>query len=168
MGDALTFADAGEMLSDENKIEILGQVKKPFPVVPDVKPSRVVLVGDQGIRPEALESTIQFCLQHKAILDLLCVLPQSNSTEIHLAKAFSRLESETDLDFQITRQHGDLLAVTKAYIDDRKDTLMILINVSDRLRRLYAGKWSQSFQHPVIKLLENINSADNCDNQLRA
>ncbi len=161
MGDALTFTDAGEMLTEEQKTEVLARHKGPCPIAPDVVPPRLVLAGYEKFSLEAVNHAIALCREKKAMLDLLYVSPENGKVEAQLLQVLPLLEAENDLDFQITRRHGDLLAVTDAYLRARQDTLMILISVSDHLRnraKRYrrTGKWFRTTQLPAVKLIDDV------------
>ncbi|GMR08528.1 MAG: hypothetical protein BMS9Abin26_1533 [Gammaproteobacteria bacterium] len=161
IGEALTFADAGEMLSEEQKAEILDRHKGPWPIAPNKVPHRVVLAGNEAFSPEAVEHAIALCRENKAMLDLLYVSPEGSEADVPLSTVLPRLVAETDLDFQITRRHGDLLVVTDTYLHARQDTLMIVINVSkclrDRAERYQrTGKWFQTERLPAVKLIDDV------------
>ncbi len=66
MGDALTFAGAEELLSEERKVEILARHKGPFPIAPDAVPPGVVLADDEELPSEEMEHAIGPCLAKKA------------------------------------------------------------------------------------------------------
>ncbi len=160
MGEALTFAHGGEMLSDDQKAEVLARHKGSWPIAPDAAPPRVVLAGDEAFAPEAVARAIALCREKNAMLDLLCVSPQGSAAN-HVVTALPRLESETDLDFQITRRQGDLLIVIDTYLRTRQDTLLILINISDHLRNRTeryrrTGKWFQSSRLPEVELIDDV------------
>lgn len=160
MGEALIFADAGEMLTEDQKAAILARSKRLFTTASDALPPRVVLAGDEELLPESVDRAIAMCLEKKAMLDLLYVSPEGSKADARLSTVLPRLVAETDLDFQLTRRHGDLLAVTHAYTCVRRDTLMILINVSDRLRdraERYRrnGRWLRSTQLPAVELIDD-------------
>lgn len=161
MGEALTFADAGEMLTEEQKTEVLAHRKSPYPIIPDAAPPRVVLAGDEEFAPEAVECAIALCRENKAMLDLLYVSPEGSEADAHLATLLPQLGAETDLDFQITRRHGDLLAVTDTYLRARQDTLVIVINVSESLRNRAerykrTGRWFRTARLPAVKLIDDV------------
>lgn len=61
MGEALSFANAGEMLSDNQKAEVLSRCKDPYPVSLNVAPSRVILVSDEDFTLEGVERAISQC-----------------------------------------------------------------------------------------------------------
>ncbi len=158
MGEALAFADTGEMLTDGQKNEVVARKKGSCLISSDAVLPRVVLAGDEEFSPEAMEQAIALCREKNAMLDLLCVSPKGNGTIMHLATAWPRLESEIELDFQVAHRQGELLAVTDAYLRARRDTLMILINVSDRLRNRAeryrrTGKWFRTTQFPAVELI---------------
>ncbi len=161
MGEALAFADAGEMLPGGQKARVLARQKGPCPIASDAVLPRVVLAGDEEFPSSAVEHAIALCREKNAMLDLLCVSPKGNGTIKHLATAWPRLESEIELDFQVVHRHGELLAVTDAYLRARRDTLMILISVSDRLRNRAeryrrTGKWFRTTQLPVVELIDEV------------
>lgn len=94
------------------------------------------------------------------MLDLLCVSPKVSENP-QLVTVLPRLESETNLDFQVTRRCGDLFTVIDGYLRVRQDTLMLLINVSDQFRnhaKRYqrTGKWFHTTQFPVVKLIDEV------------
>ncbi len=134
MGEALTFADAGEMLTGKQKAELLDRHKGSWPIAPDVVSPRVVLADDEAFTPEAVDHAIALCRKNKAMLDLLYVSPKGSEADTHLSTVLPRLLAEIDLDFQITLKHGDLLAVTDTYLRTQQDILMTVINVSANLR----------------------------------
>ncbi|GMR21679.1 MAG: hypothetical protein BMS9Abin36_2283 [Gammaproteobacteria bacterium] len=158
MGEALSFANTGEMIPDEQKAEVMARHKRPFPIAPGAAPPRVVLAGDGELAPESMERAIALCRENNAMLDLLYVSSEGSSAAIHLATALPRLEAETDLDFQITRRQGDLLVVTENYLRVRQDTLMILVNVSESLRNRATSyqrmsRWARETKYPEVKLM---------------
>ncbi len=161
IGEALTFADAGEMLSKEQKAEVLDRHKGPWPIAPNAVLHRVVLAGNEAFAPEAVERAIALCRENKAMLDLLYVSPEGSQVDVPLSTVLPRLVAETDLDFQITRRHGDLLLVTDTYLHARQDTLMIVINVSKSLRNRAeryrrTGKWFRTARLPAVKLIDDV------------
>lgn len=162
MGEALTFANIGEMLTDDQKSDVLfAQHKEPRRNTPDIVLPRVVLAGDEEFSPETVEHAIALCLEYRAILDLLCVSMEGGGSSVHLETVLPRLESEFDLDFQVTRRQGDLLVVTDAYLRTRRDTLMILVNVNHRLRNRTeryrrTGKWFRTTQLPTVQLVGDV------------
>jgi len=161
MGGAFTFAHAGEMLSAKQKAEILGRVNNEDITQADEILSRVVLAGDKDFSSEVVETAITLCDEKNAILDLLCVSTTGNKAIVNLGKVLTRLESETNLDFQVTRRHGDLLTVTKSYLHSHQDTLTLLIYVGERLRKrsscyMRMDKWLRTNRHPDIRLMGDI------------
>ncbi len=160
IGNALAFANAGEMLTEEQKVEILAQ-QRSCPVTPEAIPPRVVLASYGEFSSASVNHAIALCHKKKAMLDLLCVSPPNSKTATPLSQLLSLIETENDLDFQITRRQGDLLTVTDAYLRTRKDTLMILINVSDHLRnraKRYrrTGKWFRTTSLPAVTLIDDL------------
>ena len=123
MGNAFTFSNEGEMLSSEQKKELLA--RKNSSSVLNKKFTRVVLAGDEEFSTEALEKVIALCKEKNAMLDLLCVTPERNSELMHLTTALSFLENKKNLDFQVTRRNGDLLVEIKNYIRERSDLNVI-------------------------------------------
>ncbi len=162
MGEALTFADVGEMLTEEQKVEVLAHRKSPFPIAPDAAPlTVVVLAGDEEFAPEAVECAIALYRKNKAMLDLLYVSPEGSEADAHLSTLLPRLGAETNLDFQITRRHGDLLAVANTYLGARQDTPMMVINVSESLgnragRYKRTGRWFRTAKLPAVKLIDDV------------
>jgi len=161
MGEALTFADAGEMLTEEQKAEVLARHKGPITIAPEATPPRVVLAGDEAFTPEAVERAIALCRESKAMLDLLYVSLEGSEADTHLSTVLPQLLAETDLDFQITRRHGDLLAVTDTYLRARQDTLMTVINVSANLRKRAeqyrrTGKLYRTSKPSAVELIDNV------------
>jgi len=159
MGEGLTFADAGELRPDEEKVEMLARHGGTLSITTDVLPPRVVLASDETFSPETMEHAIALCLENGALLDLLYVTPVGNDTNLPLATVLAQLESEPELDFQVTRRHGDLLAMIDDYLRARQDIVMILINVNARLRMRAAqyqrsGKWSHSPGHPEVEVID--------------
>ncbi|MGD8783566.1 MAG: hypothetical protein PVG75_03970 [Thioalkalispiraceae bacterium] len=130
MGDGLAFTYAGEMLDVDQKTETLDKAE----TAPGALPDRVVLAGDSEFTPETMQRAIALCRKKNAMLDLLCVSPRNNSF-IDLTATLTYLESEMDLDFQVTRRYGTLMDVARRYAHARRDTLMTLINVSDPMQQ---------------------------------
>ena len=158
MGEALTFADAGEMLTGKQKTELLARHQRPWPISFDAVPPRVVLASDEKFVTAVVERAIALCRENKAMLDLLYVSPERSEANAHLSTVLPRMIAETDLDFQVTRRYGDLLVVTKNYLRARRDTLMILISVSESLRNRAASyqrmdRWARKTKYPEVKLM---------------
>lgn len=161
MGEAFRFANAGEMLSCEQKNEVLSKRKKPYPVSADVELPRVVLASDENFNLDSLERAITLCQEERAILDLLCVSAEGKNTNLNLATVLPRLGSETNLDFQVTHRQGNLLSVIDSYLRSKQDTLMIMININDQIRgRLkkyqQAGKWSRMSEVPSVEFIDTV------------
>jgi len=157
MGEGLAFADAGEMLTDEQKSEVLSRRKRPSSIVPDAQLPRVVLASDETFSSRVLERAIALSCEKNAMLDLLCVTPEGSNATVSLATVLPRLELETDLDFQITRRCGELLVVAEHYIYSRQDILMILLNVGEGLKKQaasqkYTDRWLRVKECPVVEL----------------
>lgn len=161
MGEALTFADAGEMLTAEQKTEMLARHQSRFQIAPDALLPRVVLAGDEELAPASVERAIAMCRENNAMLDLLYVSPEGSRAIKQLATVLPRLQAEPGLDFQVTRRQGDLLVVTENYLRARKDTLMILISVSEHLRSRAeryrrTEKWSRTSRLPAVELIGDV------------
>ena len=159
MGNAFTFSNEGEMLSSEQKKELLA--RKNSSSVLNKKFTRVVLAGDEEFSTEALEKVIALCKEKNAMLDLLCVTPERNSELMHLTTALSFLENKKNLDFQVTRRNGDLLVEIKNYIRERSDILMLLISESKKVRN-HEEQYKKSknslltMKAPKVKLLDDL------------
>ena len=161
MGAALTLAHAGEMLSDAGKDSVLGRFQGSYPTAPDAVLPRVVVASDQPFTPGILEQGIALCHENRAMLDLLCISTAEDAGPAPLTEALPRLVSERELDFQVTRRQGDLLGEVDAYLRLRRDTLVILIQVGEDLRRRaeryrQRGRWSRSSHMPAISLYEEV------------
>jgi hypothetical protein len=159
MGDGLAFANAGELLSGEQKTRVLSRYENAFPAAPDAPPPRVVLAGDEVFAGEAVDRAIALCHEKQAMLDLLWVSPEGNQGTIHLDTMLPRLESETGLDFQVTRRYGELPDVVENYLRSRRDILKLLISVSERLRRQAelhrrTERWSLTSRLPGVELID--------------
>ena len=158
MGEALALADAGEMLSDAGKNAVLGRFQGSYPLVPGAPPPRVVIASDQDFSPGIVEHGIELCRENRAMLELLCISSGGDIRPAQLTGALPRLVSETRLDFQITRRQGDLLSEVDTYLRLRRDTLIILIQVGEDLRRraeryLQVGRrGGQSSRMPAVSL----------------
>jgi hypothetical protein len=161
MGEALALADAGEMLSDAGKNSLLGRFQGSYPMAPDAVLPRVVIASDQYFTPGILKQGIELCREKQAMLDLLCISQGEAVRSAALTEVLPRLASETGLDFQITRRQGDLLSEVDSYLRLRRDTLIILIQVGEDLRRraeryLQRGRWSRTSHMPAISLYEEV------------
>lgn len=161
MGEALTLANAGEMLTDSTKAEVLGNFAGSFPQAPDAVFPRVVVASDSGFAADIVEQGIELCHEKRAMLDLLCTWSGDSVPQRPLAQVLPRLEAETWLDFQVTRRQGDLLAVADDYLRARRDTLVILLHVGESLRQRVecyrrSGRWFHDTAQPVVKLAESI------------
>lgn len=161
MGDAFSFAHAGEMLSFEQKSEILSQREKPYPMPVDVKLPKVVFASDEDFSLESLERAISLCQEESAILDLLCVSGEGENSNLNLATVLPRLGSEANLDFKVTRRQGNILSVVDGYLRAEHDTLMVMVNINDHIReraRQYhrLRKRSESEKLPAIELVDGV------------
>jgi len=161
MGEALTLASAGEMLTDKNKHAVLGRFQGSYPVAPNAVLPRVVVASDQHFTPGILSQGIELCNENRAMLDLLCISRGDGGSPVALAEVLPRLASEPGLDFQVTRRQGDLLAEVDSYLRLRRDTLIILIQVGADLRRRaecyrQRVRWSGSSQTPAVSLYEEV------------
>lgn len=161
MGEALTLASAGEMLTDTDKHAVLGRFQGNYPVAPDAVLPRVVVASDQHFTPGILSQGIELCNENRAMLDLLCISRREGGSPVTLTEVLPRLVSEPGLDFQVTRRQGDLLAEVDSYLRLRRDTLIILIQVGADLQRRaerYRQRvhWSGSSQTPAVSLYEEV------------
>jgi len=161
MGEALTLADSGEMLSDASKNAVLGRFQESCPLAPDAVSPRVVIASDQDFTPGIVEHGIELCRENRAMLELLCIYPGEAARSAQLTEALPRLVSEARLDFQVTRRQGDLLREVDTYLHLRRDTLIMLIHVGEDLRRRaeryrQGGRWSHSSQGPAVSLYEEV------------
>jgi hypothetical protein len=161
MGAALTLAHAGEMLSDAGKNSLLGRFQGSYPTAPDAMLPRVVIASDQYFTPGILKQGIELCREKQAMLDLLCITRGEAVRAATLTEVLPRLASESGLDFQVTRRQGDLLSEVDTYLRLRRDTLVILIQVGEDLRRRaeryrQRGRWSRSSHMPTISLYEEV------------
>ena len=159
MGQALVFADAGEMLTDEQKSEVLDQHGEPHPISPNTMFPRVVLASDEAFPLTEVTRAAALCLEKNAILDLPCVSPEGSRENINLAGVLPHLESESNLDFQITRRRGDLLVVTENYLHSRHDIVMIFLHMGRNLSTQsmndkHTDKWMVTRNHPEMILLD--------------
>jgi hypothetical protein len=71
MGEALTLASAGEMLTDRDKHAVLGRFRGSYAAAPDAMLPRVVVASDQPFAPGILQQGIELCNENRALLDLL-------------------------------------------------------------------------------------------------
>jgi hypothetical protein len=162
MGEALTLADAGEMLSAADKNAVLARLPGSYPLAPGAVPPRVVIASDQDFTPGIVEQGIELCRENRAMLELLCICSGGNIRPAQLMEALPRLVSETRLDFQVTRRQGDLLSEVDTYLRLRRDTLIILIQVGADLRRraeryLQVGRrGGRSSRMPAVSLYEEV------------
>jgi hypothetical protein len=161
MGEALTLANAGEMLTDSTKAEVLDNFGGEFAQVPDAVLPRVVVASDSGFADDIVEQGIELCHEKCAMLDLLCISSGDTVPEQPLSQVLPRLEAETWLDFRVTRRRGELLAVADSYLRARRDTLVILLDVGESLRQRVecyrrSGRWFRDTARPVVKLAEGI------------
>jgi len=58
MGEALTFANAGEMLGKKEKGKVLAAQQKHLSTQSDAMPSQKTLTGNQGFAIESIDSPI--------------------------------------------------------------------------------------------------------------
>jgi len=135
MGEALTLANAGELLSDAGKDAVLGRFQGSYPTAPDAVLPRVLIASDRDFTPGIVEHGIELCRENRAMLELFCVYPGEHDPSTRLTAALPRLVSEAGLDFQVTRRQGDLLGEVDSYLRLRRDTLIVLIHVGEELRR---------------------------------
>lgn len=161
MGEALALADAGEMLSDTGKNAVLGRFQGSYPMAPDAVQPRVIIASDQDFTPGIVEHGIELCRENRAMLELLCIYPGEVARPAQLSVALSRLVSEVGLDFQVTRRQGELLCEVDTCLHLRRDTLIMLIQVGEDLRRRaeryrQRGRWSSSSRMPAISLYEEV------------
>jgi hypothetical protein len=161
MGEALTLAGAGEMLTDTDKDAVLGRFRGSYPVAPDAVLPRIVLASDQHFTLGILSQGIELCNENSAMLDLLCISRREGGCPVTLTEVLPRLASEPGLDFQVTRRQGELLAEVDSYLRLRRDTLIILIQVGADLRRRAERyrqglRWSSAGQQPAVSLYEEI------------
>lgn len=136
MGEALSFANVGEMLTQKQKAEVLVGPKNSSSIAKDQShlQTRVLLVGDENFSPIAVERAIALCRKRNTMLELLCVSSETSEEDEQLPHVVSLLVAENDLEFQITRRYGDLQAESDAYLRNRHDDLVVLVNSSDNLR----------------------------------
>jgi hypothetical protein len=161
MGEALTLASAGEMLTDTDKDAVLERFPGRYPVAPDAVLPRVVVASDQHFTPGLLRQGIELCNENRAMLDLLCISRRERGSPVTLTEVLPRLASEPGLDFQVTRRQGDLLVEIDAYLRLRRDTLIILIQVGEDLRRRaecyrQGLRWSSASQKTAVSLYEEV------------
>lgn len=161
MGEALTLADAGEMLGEASKNAVLGRFQGSYPEAPDAVLPRIIVASDQHFTPGILEQGIELCNENRAMLDLLCISRGESDRTVTLTEALPRLTCEAGLDFQVTRRQGDLLVEVDTYLRLRRDTLIILIQVGEDLRRRaerYRRGWRRgsSNQMPAVSLYEEV------------
>jgi hypothetical protein len=161
MGAALTLADAGEMLSDTSKRDVLGRFQGSYPLAPDAVLPRVVIASDQDFTPGIVEHGIALCRENRAMLELLCIYTGECGRSAQLTAALPRLASENGLDFQVTRRQGDLLGEVDSFLRLRRDTLIMLIHVGEDLRQR-AERYRQgrrrnhSSRTPAVSLYEEV------------
>ncbi|EGV52699.1 hypothetical protein [Candidatus Endoriftia persephone] len=160
MGEALTYADAGEMLLAEQKAEVLARSTRFIPGIADTVQPSVVLAGDEVFGPVAVERAIALCREKNAMLDLLYVSPQGGTATIGLAEVLTRLEGEIDLDFQVTRRHGDLLVELDNHLRTRQAVHEVVLDVSEGLRsraETYrrTEQWPRTSSRPEVVLTDD-------------
>jgi hypothetical protein len=163
MGEAYTLAGAGEMLTDTDKDAVLGRFQGSYPVAPDAVLPRVIVASDQHFTQGILEQGIELCNENRAMLDLLCISRGEGGRPVALTRVLPKLASEPRLDFQVTRRQGDLLAEVDSYLRLRRDTLIILIQVGEHLRRRaeryrQGTRWSSSRHMPAVSLYEEASA----------
>jgi hypothetical protein len=161
MGEALTLADAGEMLGEAGKNAVLGRFRGSYPEAPDAVLPRIIVASDQHFTPGILAQGIELCNENRAMLDLLYISRGEGDRTLTLTEVLPRLACETGLDFQVTRRQGDLLVEVDTYLRLRRDTLIILIQVGEDLRRRaeryrQGMRWSSSSQVPAVSLYEEV------------
>jgi hypothetical protein len=149
MGEALTLASAGEMLTDTDKDAVLGRFPGRYPVAPDAVLPRVVVASDQHFTPGLLRQGIELCNENRAMLDLLCISRRERGSPVTLTEVLPRLASEPGL------------VEIDAYLRLRRDTLIILIQVGEDLRRRaecyrQGLRWSSASQKTAVSLYEEV------------
>ena len=161
MGEAFAFADAGEMLGEAGKNAVPGRFQGSYPEAPDAVLPRIIVASDQHFTPGILEQGIALCNENRAMLDLLCISRGEGDCTVTLTEPLPRLTCETGLDFQVACRQGDLLVEVDSYLCLRRDTLIILIQAGEELRRLVeryrrCRRRGRSNQMPAACLYEEV------------
>ena len=149
------------MLTDTGKHDVLERFQGSYPTAPNAVLPRIIVASDQHFTPGILEQGIELCNANMAMLDLLCISRRAGDRTVTLTEVLPKLASETGLDFQVTRRQGDLLVEVDTYLRLRRDTLIILIQVGEDLRRRaeryrQGMRWSSSSQMPAVSLYEEV------------
>ena len=136
MGEAMSFSNVGEMLTQKQKSEVMIGQKKSPPIAADQPQTqtRVLLVGDEEFSSNAVERAIALCRKRNTMLELLCISSENSDANEQLPHVVSLLETANDLEYQITRRYGNLRVETDAYLNSRHDDLVVIVNASDHLR----------------------------------
>lgn len=131
IGDGLSYANAGEMLDHEQKMDVLESPKHHKEKVSEKTKSVIVLSGDNGFTSGSLDNAITLCRKNHAILHLLYVSTKTHEIPTNMGGILERLKAENSLEYQLNYRSGDFLNETHAYLRNTQNTQMILMSISN-------------------------------------
>ena len=159
--NALAYAHTGEMLSINNKYNVLAEsdVKMRSEQTPPVQTSlpaaskHVLLAFSGQVQSASLCYAMKTATRHDAQLDILTDL---NAAQ--LKKELFRVLGHNKIEYNVIKQKTDLLDAIATYTESHPDVLFVVTSSQDTLTERYVETRSQeyTFQTPWLVIADEL------------